>query len=290
VFLEGQENTNDRILVQTNNVSAGYFRTLGIPITRGRDFTPQDRDGAPAVVVVNETMATRFWPNEDPIGKRFRFFGEEAFTEVVGVARDAKYNGLVEDDAPFIYEPLLQDYAPTVSLLVRTAGPAGQAAGPLRTTLAEIDSSLSWVQVRTLREVVDQSLAPQQFNASLLSFFGLLALGLAAIGIYGVANYAVNQRTKEIGLRMALGAAPRDVLGLIMRQSLALTAIGLVAGLAGAGVVSAASRSLLVGVGAWDPTTYLGTAATLFLAAAAASYLPARRATQIDPLIALRHE
>ena len=290
VFPEGDDTTTrDRILVQVNPVSPGYFETMGIPLARGRDFTEADAPGTPLVVVVNETMAERFWPGKDPIGRRFKFFGDTDFTTVIGVARNAKYNGVVEDPTPFIYQPLRQNYNPAATLHVRTDADAASLAAAVRREVQALDPTLSVFNVRTLEDQVAESLAPLRTNVILLTTFGALALLLASIGLYGVASYAVAQRTREIGVRMALGARPSAVLGLVLGRSLALVAVGLALGLAGAIALSAVvPAELLATVSPRDPTTFAATAFLLAAVALLATYVPARRATKIDPLIALR--
>ena len=291
VFPEGLDTTTrDRILVQVNAVSPGYLETIGVPILRGRDFISADGPDSPRVVIVNERMAQQFWPGEDAIGKRFRFPGEE-FTTIVGIARDAKYNGVAEDPIPFIYEALRQRYTPAAALHVRAQADAAGLAPAVRREVLALDPTLSVFNIRTLEDQVFDSLQPLRVNVVLLTTFGVLALSLAAIGLYGVANYSVAQRTREIGVRMALGAQPAAVLRLVLGQGLALVALGLALGLglayAGSFVIPPA---LLPNVSARDPWTFAGTAAVLAVVAFAASYVPARRATRIDPLIALRTE
>jgi macrolide transport system ATP-binding/permease protein len=291
VFLEGRETSErDRILVQVSQVGVGYFRTLGIPIDRGRDFTVDDDDDAPDVVVINKTMADRFWKGEDAIGKRFKFFGDEEFRTVVGIARDAKYNGLAEDPIPFIYQPMTQAYVPTAAILVRSAGDVSALAGPVRAEINRLDSRLSVLGVQTLGDQVSQQLGPQRLMVTLLGAFGLLALGLAAMGLYGVASYSVTQRTREIGVRMALGAKRGDVVWLVLGQGMALVAVGLGLGLVIAVMAAPMIRELLVQVAPFDPATFGGTALLLAIVATLATWLPARRAASIDPLIALRYE
>ena len=283
--------TQDRILVQVNSVSPGYLATLGIPLLGGRDLTTADTVGAPLAVVINQTMADRFWPGQEAVGKRFTFFGDADYTTVVGVARNAKYNGVAEDPIPFIYQPVRQNYTPQAALHVRTAGDAATLAGAVRRQVQEIDPTLSVFNIRTLEEQVSESLAPLRVNVIMLSTFGGLALLLAAIGLYGVASYSVGQRTREIGVRMALGAQPSNVLRLVLGHGLVLVAIGLAAGLALAfALASAVPVDLLPNVSARDPWTFLATSGLLGAVAVIASYLPARRATHIDPLIALRTE
>jgi putative ABC transport system permease protein len=289
VFPEGADTTTkDRILVQVNTVSVGYFQTIGIPIVHGRDFTRGDTATSQKVVVINQTMAQQFWKGGEPLGKRFKFFGDQDYTTVIGVAKDSKYNGVAEDPQPFIYQPLLQNYTPAATLHVRSAGNAAALAGSVRQEVQRIDPTLSLFNVRTLEEQVGQSLQQQQMNVILLTVFGVLALTLASIGLYGVASYSVSQRTREIGVRMALGARPSSVLGLVLGQGMVLVLAGLVLGLVVAYVVSGFTKALFAGVSPHDPLTFVATAAGLGAIAVLATYLPARRATRIDPLIALR--
>ena len=292
VFPEGMDTTaQNRILVQVNTVSEGYFDTIDIPLTRGRDFTTSDVTGAPLVVVINETMAARFWPGQDAVGKRFKFFGDEAFTTVVGIAKDAKYNGVAEDPIPFIYQPLRQNYTPQAALHVRSAGDAASLAAPVRRVVQELDPTLAVFNTRTLEDQVTQSLAPLRINVIMLTTFGVLALLLASIGLYGVASYSVTQRTREIGVRMALGAQPSSVLGMVLGQGLLLVGIGLAVGVAAAlALASVMPPELLPNVSARDPLTFVVTSATLGIVAVVATLVPARRATKIDPLLALRAE
>ena len=291
VFPEGADTTTrDRVLVQVNTVSVGYFQAIGIPVVQGRDFTRGDTATSPKVVVINQTMAQQFWKNEEPLGKRFKFFGDQDYTTVIGVAKDSKYNGVAEDPQPFIYQPLTQNYTPAAALHVRSAGDAAALAGPVRAEVQRLDPTLALFNVRTLEEQVSQSLQPQEMNVVLLTVFGVLALLLASIGLYGVASYSVTQRTREIGVRMALGAQPSSVLGLVLGHGLILVGVGLVVGLVLAYVTAGFAKALVVGVNPHDPVTYIATAGVLGTIALLASYIPARRATRIDPLIALRTE
>jgi predicted permease len=292
VMPEGSDSTTqDRILVQVNTVSPGYLETLGIPLRRGRDFANTDTAGAPLVVVVNETMAARFWPGEDALGKRFKFFGDAEFTTVIGVARDAKYNAIAEDPTPFIYQPLRQNYVPAAVLHVRAGTDAASLAAAVRGEVQRLDPTLSVFNIRTLDDQVAQSLAPLRVNVILLTIFGGLALLLASIGLYGVANYSVTQRTREIGVRMALGARPGSVVALVLGHGLLLVGAGLVVGVVAAlGLSSAIPADLVPNVSTRDPWTFVVMSGLLALVALLASGIPAWRATRIDPLIALRTE
>jgi putative ABC transport system permease protein len=290
VFPEGQDTTTrDRILVQVNSVSVGYFEAIGIPLMRGRDFVRTDAAGAPLVVIVNQTMAERFWPNADPIGKRFKFFGDDQFTTVIGVARNSKYNGVAEDPIPFIYQPLLQNYTPQATLHVRADGNAAGLAAAVRHEVQQIDATLSVFNIRTLQEQVRDSLGPLRTNVIVLVAFGALALVLASIGLYGVASYSVTQRTREIGVRMALGARRSSVLRLVLGHGLLVVCIGVALGVVtAAALMPLVPAEILPNVSARDPLTFTGTAALLSAVALIASLIPAYRATRIDPLKALR--
>ncbi len=289
VLLEGSmQSERNRTLVQVNAVSPRYLATVGIPLLRGRDFTPQDTADTPLVVIVNRTMAEKFFPEGDALGRRFKFFGDTTGTTIIGIAQDAKYNGLVEQPQPFVYQPLRQVYDPAVSLLVRAAGDGTTLASEARTLVQHLDPRLSILQVGTLDDQVSRALAPQRLLVAMLSVFGALALVLAAIGLYGVASYSVTQRTREIGIRMALGASRGAVMRLVLLQALTMVAVGVTVGLILASLLAQGVRGLLVGVQPVDPLTFVMTAAVLTCIAALAGYFPARRATRIDPLVALR--
>jgi predicted permease len=295
VFPEGpvgnDTTTRDRVLVQVNPVSPGYLETLGIPLQRGRDFSSTDDVGKPLVVIVNETMAERFWPGEESLGKRFKFFGDQEFSTVIGVARNSKYNGVAEDPIPFIYQPIRQNYTPTATLHVRAAGEASGLTSAVRATMREVDPTLSVFDVRTLEEQVSTSLAPLRINVVVLTSFGALALLLASIGLYGVASYSVSQRTREIGVRMALGAQRSSVLSLVLGRGLLVVGIGISVGLVCAiALASLVPPTLLPHTSTRDPLTLAGTSIVLALVALVAVYIPALRATRIDPLVALRTE
>jgi putative ABC transport system permease protein len=235
-------------------------------------------------------MARRFWPSQDAVGKRFKFFGDETYREVVGVARDTKYNSLTEANAPFIYMPLLQNYADAGTLHVRATGDPAQMTAAVRGVVKELAPNLPLLNVQTLDDRIAQSLDGQRSQTRLLALFGLLGLLLSSIGIYGVMAYSVAQRTREIGIRMAMGARSQNVLSLVVRQGMTLVMIGVALGLIFAFLFTRWIGSLLFGVTAADPVTF-GVASLLLVGVAAlAGYIPARRATKVDPLIALRHD
>jgi len=291
VFLDADDTSErDRRLVPVNYVSPAYFQTASIPLLRGRDFDMRDVAGAPSVAIINETMAERFWPNAEALGQRFRFFGETTATEVIGVVRDSKVGFLAEAPAPLAYEPLYQDYSGTASLMIRIGGPAGASGASLRSLVSGIDSGLAVLDVGTLDDQVQQALTGQTTLTTIIGVVGGVALLLASIGLYGVASYWVGMRTREIGVRMALGARPAGVLWLVLRQSMLVVAIGLVIGLAVALLLGPQVTALLVQVSPTDPWTIGGTIALLALVALAACYVPAYRAAHIDPLKALRQD
>ncbi len=291
VFLEGQDATDRRSgkLVQITVAAPHYLETLGIPLLRGRALSEQDQPNTPSVVIVNETMAKRFWPDQDPIGKRFKFFGQTNVQQVVGVAADSKYNFIGEDPTPYIYQATTQVYQPQVSLFVKAARPEA-ALGTARGEVQQLDRSLPLQAVYTLDDIFDQALWAPRMAASLLGIFAGLSLVLAVIGIYGVMAYSVSQRTRELGIRMALGASRDDVVRLVVAQGLRLTATGVVVGLLASLALSRLVASLLLNVSPTDLVTFAVVPAVLAAAALGASYLPALRATRIDPLVALLYE
>ena len=292
VFIEGQEAPpgGRGVLVQTNNIATGFFETLGVPLLRGRDFVETDNQQAPKVMIINEAMAGRFWPDQNPIGKRLKLFGDQDFREVVGLVADTKYNSLTEPRRAFMYIPLLQEYVPQINLHVRTSSDAKGLVAALRNEIQQIDPSLPVGNVQTLSERVENSLGGERSQATLLGSGGILALILAAVGLYGVMSYSVAQRTREIGIRMALGAGRGNVMGLVLKQGVALVSTGVLLGLGAAFWITRYLASLLFGVSAIDPITFAGTSALLIVVALVASYVPARRATKVDPIIALRYE
>jgi ABC-type antimicrobial peptide transport system permease subunit len=240
-------------------------------------------------VVINEAMAKRFWPEQDAIGKRFKFFGQDFFNQVVGIARDSKYNFIGEDETPFIYQATTQVYQPQLSLFVKAAQPAA-VLGTVRGEVQQLDRNLPLTGVFTLSEIFDQALWAPRMAAWLLAVFAGLSLVLSVIGIYGVMAYAVSQRTRELGIRMALGASRGEVLRLVVTQGLRLTLMGVAFGLAASLAVTRLIASLLYSVSPTDVVTFTVVPFVLAAAALLASYLPALRATRIDPMTALRYD
>ena len=273
-----------------NVVTPDYFRTMDLPMVRGRAFTAQDVAHAPHVVVINEAIAERLWPDRDPIGKRLqRAWGGEPL-EVIGIVKDAKYRSLFEVRRLTFYQPLAQSYQPAMVIHVRAQGDARPIGQMIQRTVGELDKDLPVYRLQTLADRLDNSLGQQRLGATLVTAFGLIALVLAAIGLYAALGYAVTQRTREIGIRMALGARGEDVRRQILREAMALAVVGLGAGLTGAVAATRVMRSQLYGVTPTDPTSFVAVSAVLVGVALLASYLPARRATKVDPMVALRYE
>jgi putative ABC transport system permease protein len=296
VFPEGSDPSANRngMFAQVSNVAPDYLATMGIPLVEGRDYDSSVREDSPKVVVINQAAARRIWPNADPVGKRFKFFGDDAWVEVIGVARDAKYNTLGEDPTPYMYLSLLQYPNAAVTVFFRTGPETESMLGTLRAQIQELDHNLPLTNVWPIGEVFSQALWAPRFGASLLGIFGLLAMLLCAVGIYGVVSYTVGQRVREIGVRLALGAQPRNVLIMVIRQSAVTIAVGLAVGLViaflGVFVLTHFTVSLLFGVTANEPLAFLAIAALLSGVGLLASYIPARRAAKVDPMVALHYE
>jgi putative ABC transport system permease protein len=272
-------------------VTPGYFAAMGIRVLRGRVFSRADDANAPPVLVVNETLARHYFPGEDPIGKRAKL-GVNNFTgEIVGVVEDVRHGGLAAEVHEEVYCPYAQTpFWPTMTIVVKCDGDPAALAGPLRDQVLALDAEQPLAKVRTMEQVLADSVAAPRLRAGLLAMFGGVALVLAALGIYGVASYAVAQRRHEIGVRVALGAERRDVLRLVLGKGIGLTLVGLAVGLAASLGLARTISSLLYGVSPFDPLTFVGTPLVLFVVAVLANYVPARRATRVDPLVALRDE
>jgi macrolide transport system ATP-binding/permease protein len=291
IFIEGSASASESIGVGFNIVGPDYFQTMGIPVLRGREFHAHDRAGSPAVVIINETLARRLWPGDDPIGRRISFNSSTGpYSEIVGVAKDGKYSTLGETPRTFIYQHSLQNYSSKMTLVARTAATPIAMVDAVRSEVRSLEPNLPIADIRTLREHVSLSLLPARLAAGLLGVFGLLALVLATVGIYGVVSYSVTNRTREIGIRTALGAQSGDVLRLVLREGMVIVITGIALGL---GLAFGATRlisSFLYGVSATDSITYLGIPVLLAGVALGACFVPAWRATKVDPMIALRYE
>ncbi len=267
-------------------ISDGYFRAMRIPLRAGRDFTEHDRVGSPRVAIVNESMARRFWPGQDPIGQQLM---NDAPAMVVGVVGDVRHLALEKDAGLELYFPIRQtgDFS-SVDIVVRAKAAPEALAGAVRAALLPLNPGIPANEFRPLERVVDKAVSPRRFIVLLLGGFAAIALLLASLGIYGVISYSVSQRTQEIGIRMALGASAQHVRWRVLRQAMLLALTGIVAGALGAWVTARLLTSLLYGVSATDPLTFGGVVALLTLVAAAAAYFPARRASMVDPMKALR--
>jgi putative ABC transport system permease protein len=276
-------------------VEPGYFRTVGIPLIKGRDFTVADDLNATPAVMINQTAARRFFPGLDPIGRRIKpgignGYKTPPWREIVGVVGDVKQYGLASAPGPEAYVPLAQSPLGSMNFVVRTWVHPTSMIGAVRKEIAEMDKNLPFYGVRTFNQYLNQGFAQPRFLTLLLGLFAALALALAAIGLYGLVSYSVSWRTHEIGIRMALGAEKRDVLRLVVRQGFKLTTIGVAIGIAGCFLVTRFLSSLLYGVKPTDPLTFIAVAFILAGVALLASYIPARRATRVDPMVALRYE
>jgi len=292
--IKGQmQNESDDFTVGLQSVAPDYFKTLRIPVLSGRVFTEQDRVGAKKVAIVNATAARKFWPNEDPIGKEIWVgvgWERDEYGEVVGIVGDVKYGKVEELFKPQVYLSYLQPTEPTSFVLVRTANDPTQIVSAVRGEILSIDKSVPIFDVKTMEARSADATSRTRFSALLLGIFSILALVLAAVGIYGVMNYAVSGRTREIGIRMALGAQPKNVLSLVMSDGIVVTIAGIALGVGGALGATRVLGSQLYGVGTTDLLTFTGVSILLSVVALAASYLPAKRAMRVDPMIALRYE
>jgi len=292
VFPEGRDEASGYrgTLTTVNDIAPGYFETLRIPMRRGRPFNDGDRKEAAVVAIASEAMVKQYWPNEDGLGKRFHFFGDPTLREIVGVAANSVVNEVGEEPQPIVFLPMAQDYVPAATLHVRTTGTPENVVASARGALQSLDPNLAITNVFTIEQILSQALWAPRMGGILLALFGGLALVLSAVGVYGVLSYSVNQQTREIGLRMALGAQRGDVMRLILGQGLRLTVLGLGLGILVALGLMRVLVSLLFDVRAYDPSTY--TAVTLLLTAVAllACYIPARRAMRVDPMVALRYD
>ncbi len=292
VFPEGQSETTGYrgTLTQLDDVMPNYFSTLRIPLVSGREFNDNDRKGTTLVVIVNEAMAKHFWPGENALGKRFHFFGDPDLREIVGIVNDTVVNAIGEEPQPLVYLPMTQDFAPAATMQVRTTGSPDAVIATVRRDVQSLDTNLALTDFDTIESLLGQGLWASRMGAGLLSLFGSVALVLSIVGVYGVLSYSVTQQTREIGIRMAMGANTNSVLKLVVKQGMRLAIAGLVLGVL---ISLAAMRfmgDLLFGVSPHDPLIFSAVVLILATAAVLACYIPARRAARVDPLVALRYE
>ena len=282
----------DSFHISTMDVGPDFFKTLGTPVMRGREFQRQDDENAPRVIVINEAMAERFWPGENPIGQRVveGDLAKDQSYEVVGVVKSGKYRTLSESPRPVLFRSFLQAYRAKATLVAHTNADAGQLLKAVREEVQRLDPNLALIESGTLKAHLAFALFPAQVTGLLLGAFGLLALLLAVVGLSGVIAYSVAQRTREIGIRMALGAQGQDVLRLVVGQGVSLSLIGIVLGLGAAVALTRFLSSFLYQIEPTDPATFLIVSVLMAVVSLLACYFPARRATRVDPMIALRRE
>jgi predicted permease len=282
--------SSQHLTAERIRISPDYFKVLQTTLLRGRSFAEDDEDGKPLVAVIDESTARKYWPDQDPLGRRVRFARDatKQWTTVVGIVKDIKSDGLDIDGIPHIYVSTFQDNIRDMSVVLRTSLPATQLEPQIRQEIQSIDPSLPIFNVSSMNEVLDRSLASRRFSADVVGGFAGVALLLASIGIYGLLAYMVGQRSREIGLRMALGARRDDILRMFLRKGVALAGMGIVAGLVFSAATASMMASLLYGVRPHDRLVFLAVPLLLFVVAVLASYFPARRATKVDPMFALR--
>jgi macrolide transport system ATP-binding/permease protein len=295
VFVEGQHLPPDHLPspILFDRVDADYFKTMDMPLLRGRGFSESDGEAAPLVAIVNQTMASQLWPREAPIGKRFSTKGESGpFGEVVGIVKDSKYQTVAEDSQPYFYVPIAQDFVSAQILQVRSSIAPRALISQIQQEIRALDPAMTIVDMRTMKESLEGGTGFFIFRlgASLAAMMGTLGLILAIVGVYGIVSYAAIQRTREIGIRMALGANTLQVLGLIIGQGMRLVLAGILAGLLAAWLLTRTMTHMLIGISASDPVVYIGVSVLLSFVALLACWLPARRAAKVDPMVALRYE
>jgi putative ABC transport system permease protein len=271
-------------------ISLNYLRAMEIPLLKGRDFTESDGREAPPVVLINETLAKRYFPNEDPLGKLLKLEGQEAPREIVGVIGSVRHVKLDTEARPEIYAPHTQAPQPTMTIVVRTTSDPLSLVNAMRGQVAAVDKDQPVYDVKTMDQYLAESVAQPRFRTMLLAVFAVVALILATIGIYGVISHSVSQRTHELGIRIALGAQPRDLFKLVVGQGMLLAAEGIAIGLIASIYLTRIMSGLLFGVSTTDPTAFIAIPLLLIGVAFVASYLPARKAMKVDPIVALKHE
>jgi putative ABC transport system permease protein len=277
-------------VVQYGGITSGYLRAMGISLLRGRDFTEQEMWETGGVLLINESMARQLWPDEDPIGKRIKHGEDQQWQTIIGVVGDVRQRQLEAEAHPQIYTPFSEYQHTTMSLAIRTKGDPKAMLGAVRGEIAALDPLLAPYNIFTLEEVVARALTGRRLATGLVAFFACTALLLAAVGIYGLMSYSVSQRTREIGVRMAMGAQAGEVLMLILKQGFRLIGLGLVTGIVAALLLGRMMQTLFFGVSATDPLIFACVALLLVLVALLACLIPARRAARTDPMIALRAE
>ncbi len=294
LFIEGEpvpQRVSEAPITFVSRVSPGYFAAMTTRVVAGRDFTEADEEGSRPVALVSEVLASRFWPGEDPLGKRLSLGSADSpRVEVVGVAEDGKYASLNEQPQPFVYLPIRQVYSGTTTLIARTDSDPGRLLPSIRAEIQRVDPAMAVFGARALADRLAVPLFPARIAATLLSAFGVLSLFLAAVGIYGVMSQMVSRRRREIGIRVALGARREDVLKLAMSAGMIPTMVGILAGAGAAMILTRWMTSLLFGVSPKDPWTFTATSAVLLVVAALACFIPARRAAIAAPMVSLRTE
>jgi len=293
--LSPEESPGGRTVVSTSSVAPGYFETMGIPLVQGREFSHHDTEGGPGVIIINQSMASRFWPRENPIGKRVNIDPlnpQGRYYEVIGVAQDSKFGTLRESAQPFMYMCILQQYSSSITLVARVNSDPGKMLAVISREVQSLDADLPVFDVKTVTEHLDITLFPLRMATILIGMLGALAMLLSVVGLYAVVAYSVTLRTRELGIRMALGASSIHVLKSVIARGTLLAVIGIAIGLVLALMIAQAMSNLglLYGISAIDPTTFLTVSLLLISVAMLASYIPARRATKIDPVNALRQE
>jgi putative ABC transport system permease protein len=300
VTVEGYEGSKNLPNITQSWILGDYFGAMGITLNRGRYFTPEEIVGPPDVIIVSKAAARTYWPGQDPLGKRIRYGGDK-FRTVIGVVNDVKDSSMQEPAAPHGYTPYLKeandllenqgaDELRTLHLAVRSSMDPGPLFNSVRSIVASLDPQIAVDGLKTMKAVLDESVAPQRFNLALVVLFAVLAIFLAAVGVYGVLSYSISQRTHEIGVRISLGAQPKHVLGMAISEGMKLAILGMIVGMAGGFALTRLMASLLFGVTATDPLTFAAVGVLAIFVSLSACYIPARRAMRVDPIVALRYE